>query len=69
MPLFEYYCSQCQQRFEQLVRQRQEEIPCPQCGTLSPKVFSTFCTTGGEKASLSGGSGCSTCSSSSCSTC
>jgi len=68
MPLFEYWCCRCEQRFEKLVSSSREETGCPACGNLSYKVFSTFRTnvSGREK---SGGSSCSSCSGSSCSTC
>ncbi len=70
MPLYEYYCEKCSQRFEKLVSSMQKEAPCPRCSSISPKVFSTFQTTGGEKKSAGSGgaAGCTTCSSS-CSSC
>ncbi len=70
MPLYEYYCSECRQRFEKLVSSLQKEAPCPRCSTLSPKVFSAFSMSGGEKSSPgAGGGGCAPCSSSSCKSC
>lgn len=33
MPIFEYYCNRCEQKFEQLHRSRKDEAHCPSCGT------------------------------------
>ncbi|MBN9420361.1 hypothetical protein ABS71_02795 [bacterium SCN 62-11] len=43
MPIFEYACNQCEQRFEKLLRKADQPVDCPQC--QSPdlrKLFSTF---------------------------
>ncbi len=67
MPLFEYYCSTCRTRFEELVRvgAQSERATCPECGRQNvPRVLSTFATvrSGGDGADLasvaSGGGGC-----------
>ena len=66
MPLFEYYCSTCRTRFEELVRvgAPSERAACPQCGRPDvPRVLSTFATVrGGDGADLApvagGGGGC-----------
>jgi putative FmdB family regulatory protein len=68
MPLFEYYCSTCRTRFEELVRvpTTGEGATCPQCGRENvPRVLSTFATvrSGGDGADLAsvasyGGGGC-----------
>ncbi len=67
MPLFEYYCSTCRTRFEELVRapSGSERATCPQCGRVGvPRVLSTFATVraGGDGAELAsaagGGCGC-----------
>jgi putative FmdB family regulatory protein len=31
MPLFDYVCQDCNQRFEALVRNKEEKAECPQC--------------------------------------
>ena len=44
MPMYEYYCSSCRTRFEQLVRVagEGERAPCPECGRPdAPRVLST----------------------------
>lgn len=40
MPIYEYYCSSCQQRFEKLSRMSDTNQPCPGCGQLAPKAIS-----------------------------
>ncbi len=42
MPMYEYDCGKCNERFEQLHRSN-EKVVCPKCGSASSsKVFSTF---------------------------
>lgn len=42
MPMFEYECNDCNQRFEQLYRSNEDTV-CPKCGSnASSKVFSVF---------------------------
>lgn len=42
MPIFEYKCKKCGQKFEKLVFGK-EKIKCPNCGSTSlTKLFSTF---------------------------
>jgi putative FmdB family regulatory protein len=45
MPIYEYRCQHCEERFEQLVPLRAEQPPvtCPHCGTHEVrKLLSTF---------------------------
>jgi len=45
MPLYEYQCSGCDERFEALQRIGDDgkDLTCPACGKRKPdKVFSTF---------------------------
>ena len=43
MPLFEYKCEKCENKFESLVLSSDEEICCPDCGSTNlEKLFSTF---------------------------
>ena len=65
MPLYEYQCSQCQDRFELLqpmnvTTEENAKLECPQCGAINPKkILSTFC--GQTTHSLSsGGTNCAT---------
>lgn len=47
MPLYEYKCEKCQEKFELLVR-RDTEVTCPQCGDPHPsKQFSSFAVSAG----------------------
>jgi len=73
MPIYEYICNQCKKNFDYLLRNPNEEIFCPHCGSKDLKrKFSTFSfgtrDSGGEfKSSIP--SKCSGCSASSCSGC
>jgi len=73
LPLYEFLCTDCNQRFEKLCRQQaQDQIKCPECGTMAKRVFSTFRATvsgNGDGGSIGGGGGCGPCSSSGCSSC
>lgn len=69
MPIFEYRCSKCNEKFELLigVGKENDESKCPNCGSKDLlKLFSTF----GFKGENGGGAaGCSTCTASSCDGC
>jgi putative FmdB family regulatory protein len=62
VPLYEYRCRECGERFEVLQRLGQggDELTCPRCGEPRPeRVLSTFAsTTGGQQAAPNGGGGC-----------
>ncbi|MFC1999301.1 zinc ribbon domain-containing protein [Chloroflexota bacterium] len=75
MPLYEYVCPRCGNRFE-LIRSSSrsgEEAVCPHCSNTAERVLSTFaCFTrdsNGGSANIGGGSSCGACSAGSCSTC
>ena len=61
MPLFEYRCTECDEKFEKLVYSSQTEpVKCDNCGSeQTEKLFSTFASAGfsGSSAS-SAASGC-----------
>ena len=43
MPIFEYKCQDCSQRFEELVLNSKRAAPsCPQCGGEVERLISTF---------------------------
>lgn len=43
MPLYEYHCSDCENKFETLVLSSADEIACPKCNSSRlEKLFSTF---------------------------
>ena len=58
MPLFEYRCSVCQERFEELVSFSQSnDVECPKCGSKdTKKLVSTFATISGGSTGNSGDS-------------
>ncbi|MDI6868565.1 MAG: zinc ribbon domain-containing protein [Coprothermobacterota bacterium] len=68
MPIYEYRCLDCQNKFEVLhLNQEEKEIICPNCGSKNIKrVMSTFACSGLDNVPSSG---CSSCSGSSCSSC
>ena len=43
MPIFEYACNQCEQRFEKLLRKNDQQVDCPKCQSQDlRKLFSSF---------------------------
>ncbi len=65
MPIFEYQCSECNSKYEVLVRNisGEQEITCPECkSTKNKKLFSTFAAS----VPSSGSSSVSGCSDGSC---
>lgn len=52
MPLYEYICQRCGERFEKLIRSTTTpiEIVCPSCASAAVKrALSTFATSGGAE--------------------
>jgi len=46
MPIYEYLCTDCDRRFEKLVRRWGEAVTCPSClGDAVDKQVSTFAVT------------------------
>lgn len=70
MPIYEYKCRSCGNKFEKLVRGR-EKVVCPQCGKAGlDRLFSVFGVKSGDKFTPSSGSGsCGSCTASSCAGC
>jgi putative FmdB family regulatory protein len=65
MPIYEYVCDECQEQFEKIVLNKQQEIDCPKCGskkaTLQLSVFASAVGGNGPKSTPSssgGGGGC-----------
>ena len=61
MPLYEYRCRDCGERFEVLQRlgERGDDLRCPSCGQPAPeRQLSTFASTGASRAGA--GAGCGT---------
>ncbi len=75
MPLYEYVCTDCDNRFELIrpVSRATESASCPTCRKDAERALSRFaCFTtddSGAPVPVGGGSACSACSASSCSTC
>ncbi len=78
MPIYEYRCKKCQNKFEELVGlgTRDEDMACPRCGSGSvERAFSVFGVLGSGEAEIeesgaySGASACSGCAATSCATC
>jgi putative FmdB family regulatory protein len=74
MPVYEFTCNACGERFEELFRSRSERrrMACPTCHSRQVrKLFSTFALSGGDRAKGGGGSGggCATCRRTSCASC
>ncbi len=80
MPIYEFVCNKCSNKFEKLLPMNdgKDGVFCPKCNGEAHKVFSTFATISSGSAGSDmdfgapsgGGGGCSSCSTpSSCSTC
>jgi len=76
MPLYEYYCADCEITFEALrwMSQADNPIACVRCkGMNTSRAISAFAAisrgSGGESRSLGGASSCASCSATSCATC
>ncbi len=72
MPIHEYRCRECDERFERIVRGAAARPRCPACdGRRVERLPSAFGIGGGGKAGSrqGGGGGCAGCKRGSCSTC
>ncbi|MGI6096889.1 MAG: FmdB family zinc ribbon protein [Dethiobacteria bacterium] len=73
MPLYEFVCKCCGNRFEKLCPNSDHLPPCPQCGAEEPRrLISAFCAS--RSASRGAGSffsssKCARCSGGNCSSC
>ncbi len=51
MPMYDFYCSRCEQKFEELVSRDQQDVPCPKChGTDTRRLMSRFSSISGAAA-------------------
>jgi putative FmdB family regulatory protein len=61
MPIYEYICDACNERFEKIVINKQQEISCPKCcskkASIQLSVFATAGSGGGPSSSSGGGGG------------
>ncbi len=75
MPIYEYFCPQCQGKFELLrsINCANEDTFCPICNTRGQKLFSVFSSLSKDAAGVTtpvGGSDkCAGCAQSTCSSC
>ena len=60
MPIYEYICENCSERFEKIVVNKQQEISCPKCSSKKATIqLSVFATAGSSSSGgFSGGGGC-----------
>jgi putative FmdB family regulatory protein len=50
MPIYEYRCASCSERFEELVRRPEDAVACPECGAAEvERLLSVFAGVGGGK--------------------
>lgn len=63
MPLFDFVCDKCGEKFEELVRDCNQAVVCPRCGGAARRNYSgkIYTSTGKQTGGCSGN--CSTCSS------
>ncbi|MFQ6109033.1 MAG: zinc ribbon domain-containing protein [Candidatus Aminicenantales bacterium] len=71
MPIYEFVCRKCGERFEALVSiGKERDVTCASCGSSDiQKLFSSFGIGGGSSRVTSSSSACTTCSTKTCSTC
>ena len=75
MPIYEYFCPQCNLKFELLrsLSQPSQNAPCPHCHNDAERVFSSFASFSGNtdvaSTPIGGSSPCSTCSATNCAAC
>jgi putative FmdB family regulatory protein len=54
MPIYEYRCPSCEERFEELVRASAPAVACPSCGTADvERLLSVFAGVGGSSSASS----------------
>ncbi len=76
MPIFEFECCKCCEKFEKLVFRSDEAVSCPKCESDEVQRVMSVCgfKSGGDKGSASsrmgsGTSSCGSCRATSCSSC
>jgi putative FmdB family regulatory protein len=72
MPIYEYVCLDCSERFEKLrlMKEADDPIACNKCESQhTSRLLSVFFASSGGKAVAGSSSGCAGCSSSSCASC
>ena len=72
MPIYEYICLDCKQRFEAIrpMKDADEPIACDSClGEHTARMLAVLFASSGGRTTDGGGSTCSSCASKACSTC
>ncbi|MCD6302007.1 MAG: zinc ribbon domain-containing protein [Anaerolineae bacterium] len=72
MPLYEYRCQDCGQRYDRRRAYQEADAPasCPTCNsTRSQRMLSRFACIASERSSPGDGGSCAGCSASSCAGC
>jgi len=71
MPIYEYQCLLCKEKFEELIMGDSAIIKCPHCQSLKvEKLFSAFSfKSSGNFVSSKATDSCNTCSARTCSSC
>jgi putative FmdB family regulatory protein len=72
MPIYEYVCQDCQQRFEALrsMADSDKAIPCEYCGSdQTQRAISVFFAQSGGRGIAGSNGECSSCTGGTCSTC
>ncbi|MFC2045500.1 FmdB family zinc ribbon protein [Chloroflexota bacterium] len=71
MPIYEYLCSSCNNKFELLrpMSQAKENTSCPICKAAAERLLSPFSRIFEGSSNSNGVSKCGSCSSGSCSSC
>lgn len=76
MPIYEYECCDCCEKFETLVFRGDEAVHCPKCNSDKARRVMSVCgfKSGGDKGAASsrmssGNSSCAGCTSGSCASC
>ncbi|TAN41377.1 MAG: zinc ribbon domain-containing protein [Nitrospirae bacterium] len=58
MPIYEYICNACSEKFSQLrsMSESEKAAECPRCSSINTKkVMSSFCCSGGDSGFASSG--------------
>jgi putative FmdB family regulatory protein len=58
MPIYEYACMECESHFEELVRNAEQAVACPDCGAANVlRQLSAFAVVGASSKPTFGASG------------
>ncbi len=70
MPIYEYACMECESHFEELVRNAEQAVACPDCGARNVlKQMSSFAVAGVSAQPSFGGGSSGGCCGGSCGSC